>query len=352
MPALEVIVIDDGSEDGTAGVLQAYGRRIRYIRKGNGGKPTAVNLGLSLARGELIWVFDDDDVALPNAIADRVKVLQSRPEAGFVYSPHYYGSDRADGKILRGRLHTMPEHDESNFLLELMKGCFFHLATALVRAEAYRAVGGFDTGLLSSEDYDIQLRLVQAFPAAYCAEPTFIFRQHMGLRGAKAIRYGGNQRAKIFRRFDQRVGQKLRANLTMGDYLVPRRSQLEPTELRSALTGRLTVMASKGCLAEFFEDLHSLINLVPADESLSVAECSAIASAICTGYASEAIEDRWDEFRALLRRLPGNRSGRAVVSAIALGLFRLAKGYPAPLAVRWLRLRSAVHVALFCRSRT
>ncbi len=350
MPALEIIVIDDGSEDGTAGVLQAYGRRIRYIRKENGGKPTAVNLGLSLAQGELIWIFDDDDVALPNAIADRVSALQSRPDAGFVYSPHYYGSDRADGRILKGRFYAIPEHSEDCFFLELMKGCFFSLGSALVRTDAYRTVGGFDTELLSSEDYDMLLRLLRVFPSVYCPEPSFIVRQHTGVRGAKAIRYSGNQRAKIFRRFDQRVGQKLRANLTMGDYLIPRKSQLEPTELRSALTGRLTVMASKGCLAEFFEDVHSLIDLVQSGEPLSVTERSAITSAMCTGYASAAIEDQWDEFKALLRQLPGNRAGRAVVSAIALGLFRLAKGYPAPLAVRWLRLRSAAHVALFCRS--
>lgn len=349
MPALEIIVIDDGSEDGTADVLKSYGQRIRYIRKENGGKPTAVNLGLSLAQGNLIWIFDDDDVALPNAIADRVRTLQSRPDAGFVYSPHFYGTDGDDGKILKGRLHTMPEHNQANFFYELMKGCFFHLATALVRVEAYRNVGGFDTELLSSEDYDMQLRLVHDFPAAFCPEATFIFRQHSGLRGAKAIRYSGNQRSKIFRRFDQRVGRKLRANLGLADYLVPRKSQLEPTEFRSALAGRLTVMASKGCLGEFFEDIHSLIDRIPANEQLLLTERQAITAAICTGYAAESIEDQWDEFKGLLNQLPDNRAGRTVVRAIALGLFRLAKGYPAPWAVRWLRLRCAAHVALFHR---
>jgi glycosyltransferase involved in cell wall biosynthesis len=54
VPPLEVIVIDDGSEDGTADLLASYGHRIRHIRKENGGKPTAVNLGIQEARGDLI----------------------------------------------------------------------------------------------------------------------------------------------------------------------------------------------------------------------------------------------------------------------------------------------------------
>ena len=348
MPALEIIVIDDGSEDGTAELLKRYGQRIRYIRKDNGGKPTAVNLGLTLAQGELIWIFDDDDVALPNAIANRVAALQAKPDAGFVFSTHFYGTDGPDGKIQRGRLHQIPVHTPENFFFELMKGCFFHLATALVRADAYRAVGNFDTELLSSEDYDMQLRLAQAFPAAYSPEPSFIFRQHTGLRGAKAIRYGGGQRVKVFRKFDQRVGQKLRASLPLGDYLVPRLATISaPSAQRQALLARVTVMASKGCLPEMVEDLCSVLALLPLAALPEPAERQAIAGAICTGYASAAVEDQWEDFKVLLAELPSSPAGRSVIRSIATGLFRLAKGYPGPISVRWLRLKQAGLVAIY-----
>lgn len=347
LPALEIIVIDDGSEDHTAEVVKRYGPRIRYRHKDNGGKPTAVNLGLSLAQGDLIWIFDDDDVALPDAIANRVAALQARPDAAFVYSTHFYGSDGLNGRIERGRLHQIPSCTGDNFFFELMKGCFFHLATALVRADAYAKVGGFDTALLSSEDYDMQLRLARAYPGVYCPEPSFIFRQHTGARGAKAIRYGAAQRVTVFRKFDQRVGHKLRASLPLGDYLVPRVADVCASALqRPALLGRMTVMASKGCLPEMLDDLHSALALMGQDGVPAPAELQIIATAMCTGYAGDAVEDQWDDFRTLLAALPRSPAAPLAIRSLATGLFRLAKSYPAPLPVRWLRLKQASLLAI------
>ena len=346
MPALEIIVIDDGSEDGTAQLLQRYGDRIRYIRKENGGKPTAVNLGLSMAQGELIWIFDDDDVALPDAIASRVQTLASAPEAGFVFSPHYYGTDGADGKIAIGPLHQFPAYNADSFLYELMKGCFFHLATALVRKEAYLAVGGFDVGLLSSEDYDMQLRLARAYPMVCCPQPSFIFRQHAGLRGAKAIRYSGDQREKTFRKFDQRVGLKLRSSLPLGDYLVPRQIMVEDKAMeRQAYLARMTVMASKGCLPEMVEDLQSALALCAPRSELAAQAVETITQAVCTGYAADSIENEWQHFITMLTKIPASPTGRAALMGIANGLFRLAKGYPGGISLRSSRLAHAISVA-------
>ena len=346
MPALEIIVIDDGSEDGTAQLLKSYEGRIRYVRKENGGKPTAVNLGLSLAQGELIWIFDDDDVALPRAIENRVQTLAGAPEAGFVFSPHFYGTDGSDGRIARGALHQFPAYSAESFLFELMKGCFFHLATALVRREAYRAVGGFDVGLLSSEDYDMQLRLAGAFQMVCCPQPSFIFRQHIGLRGAKAIRYSCDQRGKIFRKFDQRVGLKLRSSLQLGDYLVPRQNTLDDkVKERQAYLSRMTVMASKGCLQEMLDDLRSALALCTPQDKLSAQEVETISQAVCTGYAGDSIETEWRHFRTMLTNVPASQSGRAALMAIAKGLLRLAKGYPGGAFLRSSRLAHAISVA-------
>lgn len=346
-PALEIIVIDDGSEDGTADLLRAYGERIRYVRKDNGGKPSAVNLGLALARGQLIWIFDDDDVALPDAIASRTAALRVRPDAGFVFSPHYYGSDDAQGRIVRGRPHVVPACGGERFFAELMKGCFFHLATALVRAEVYRAVGGFDAELLSSEDYDMQLRLARYCPAVFSPAPSFIFRQHAGPRGARLIRYAGKERARVFRKFDQRVGRKLRATLALGEYLVPRQSgALSAEATRQALLARMVVMGSKGCIAELFDDLRTLLGSPERDGVLHAHEAAAVTAAISTGYAAEACRAEWAAFMREVMTLRRYAGGGTAIRALARGFYRMARGYPGSLVQRAARLRAAARLFL------
>src|SRR5690606_24595967 len=64
-PNKEIIVINDGSTDETTEILQEYKHSIKYFNKENGGKSSAINLGLKKATGDYIWIFDDDDIALP-----------------------------------------------------------------------------------------------------------------------------------------------------------------------------------------------------------------------------------------------------------------------------------------------
>lgn len=347
MPAHEIIVVDDGSEDGTPELLEAYGTRIRYVRKENGGKPSAVNLGLSLAQGDLIWIFDDDDVALADAIETRVEVLTLHPEADFVYSPHFYGSDGPGGRIARGRPHVLPQVAHEQLLSVLMEGCFFHLATALVRASAYRTLGGFDTRLLSSEDYDIQLRLARHFRGVVSMAPCFIFRQHAGVRGAKSIRYAGADRGKVFRSFDQLVGRKLRAELPLGDYLVPRQSdRLSTQQQRDALMARAVVMGSKGCIPELLQDASAALSHRVEGRSLSDSEYEQLARAIRTGYAYEALGDQGWGGAGWEKPLLAQPGGRKAILALADGIWRLARGYPGGMQERWQRLRCAFRTAL------
>ena len=79
----EVIVVDDGSSDATRQVLNNYESGIKIIKSPNRGKPAALNLGLAAATGKYVWVFDDDDVALLDALERFVAPLEAHPEYGF-----------------------------------------------------------------------------------------------------------------------------------------------------------------------------------------------------------------------------------------------------------------------------
>jgi glycosyltransferase involved in cell wall biosynthesis len=325
VPALEVIVVDDGSDDDTAARIAVYGQSVRYVRKANGGKPSAVNMGLGLAQGQWIWIFDDDDVALPDAIALRLAVLAQQPAAGFVYSSHQMGSNGPDQRIKPGRLCVPPHYRDEDFFLEIMRGCFFSLSSALVRRELYEQLGGLDPMLLSSEDYDFQIRLARVTRPAFCATPSFVVRQHDGLRGAQRIRYAAAQRSQVFRRDSQAVGHKIRADVALAEFLCPpKRGPLMATEQRAALLHRLHVMANHGCLDEFVADLTAWLQSMAATGGWSEEDRNELARAYRRGWIYDACCQDWTSFLnalAPLKRLPG---GRASLRALGRSVFGLA----------------------------
>ncbi len=241
VPPHQVIVIDDGSQDDTATILNEYKNSITILRQPNGGKASAVNFGLKHASGEYVWIFDDDDVALPDSIEKRLAVFDARPELGFVISGHYHGQDGADGSIVRGRLYEVPCHPEQEIFPRLMDGYYFTLQSILVKTSCYQDIGGLDEALLRSQDYDIMIRLAQRYPCAVLSEPTYIIRQHTGERGPASIRHSGFSRENIWLEYDRLIGHKIRANVELEEFL--------PRKVGSAVMESLTgeVLCFGGC---------------------------------------------------------------------------------------------------------
>ncbi len=80
LPALEVLVVDDGSSDGTPAVARRYGDRITYLRQPHAGQSVARNHGVRVARGNLLAFLDADDLAHPAKLARQVARFEARPE--------------------------------------------------------------------------------------------------------------------------------------------------------------------------------------------------------------------------------------------------------------------------------
>ncbi len=146
---LEILVVDDGSTDGTAAVAEGL-EGVRLVRKENGGAASARNCGLKEARGEWIAMLDADDL-WP---ADKLAVLAPRLLAD-------EGLDVVTGRIQYVRMDGA-EWQEYRFENEENTVSHIHLGAALYRKRAFERIGGFDESLRVGDDQDWWLRAREA----------------------------------------------------------------------------------------------------------------------------------------------------------------------------------------------
>ncbi len=129
---LEIIVVDDGSTDDTRGVVERFGPGVVYIFQANQGVSRARNRGLDVARGELLTFLDADDYLLPDSIADRVEVLQRRPDIGIVFSDSY--SCDAEGNLSIKEKRERDRVSERFYEDLLLRHLRFQTSTAMMRS--------------------------------------------------------------------------------------------------------------------------------------------------------------------------------------------------------------------------
>ena len=154
-PNIEIIVIDDGSTDDTAIVMQQYAGQVTYVKQNNQGGTAASNAGIKLASGKYINVLDHDDLFLPTKIERQVQILNSQPEIGLVHCGYYHID--AEGNLLN-QVRLLPE---GNVLKDLLtRGNFIWSGAPLIRKECLDKVGYFEDTF--SSDWDLWLRIATA----------------------------------------------------------------------------------------------------------------------------------------------------------------------------------------------
>jgi hypothetical protein len=155
-PALEVIVVDDGSHDETPAILSRIaerfpGDRFRWIRQANGGQSSAINCGFDAANGELLGYLASDDFLAPGAITSLVRAARHNPNADILY-PSYQIVDEFDG--VKDTIHPL-QHTLTDAVRWSI--CMPGLAV-LVRRGFLERIGGWDTHRRFIPDFEWWLR--------------------------------------------------------------------------------------------------------------------------------------------------------------------------------------------------
>lgn len=171
-PAIEIVVVDDGSTDETPEVVRGFDARIVYLRGSGLGCAGAKNAGLAAASGSLITNLDDDDLFLPEKVERQARVFERRPEVGLCATGALFIDERE--RVL-GR-QVPPSLPGATRLLHLLRACPFVQSSVMLRRECHDRLGPYS--LTVAEDYDFWLRASLWYEFAAVPEPLTMHRRH------------------------------------------------------------------------------------------------------------------------------------------------------------------------------
>ena len=180
-PRWELVLVDDGSTDGTRALAQAWCARDPRIglvgHARSRGLPAALNAGLTLARGDYLTWTSDDNVARPHMLASLAAYLDEHRDVGLVYSDYSVIDEHG---APAGRVRVDPPRELAR------RNCVG--ASFLYRREVQARLGGYAEGLALAEDYDFWLRVAVAFVLHPYHEDLYGYRVHPGSLTARHAR--------------------------------------------------------------------------------------------------------------------------------------------------------------------
>ena len=173
-PRVEVVVVDDGSTDGTFEIAQGYGKAIRLVRQRNSGLSAARNAAIGACSGEFVTLLDSDDALLPEGVASRMRWMLEDPAVGLVAG--YYREVGEDGSILP-RIPELRRLGPPPHLPQTVRRNWGPPVGWTIRRAALEQCGMFDESLRSCEDWDLLIRISARWKIAYDPEVGALYRQ-------------------------------------------------------------------------------------------------------------------------------------------------------------------------------
>jgi glycosyltransferase involved in cell wall biosynthesis len=222
----ELIVVDDGSTDGTEKLVASYLPRLTYLYQEHQGVSAARNRGIATARGEYLAFLDSDDLWLKDKLSSQIHFMASHPEYLVCYTDEIW--------IRKGvRVNPMKKHRKYSGMIfeQCLPLCIVSPSSVLIARTLLDEIGIFDETFEVCEDYDLWLRIAARYPIHFIETPLIVKRGgHMDQLSKKL---NGQDRFRI----------KALTKLLTGDVISPRQRELAWKEL-----AKKCAIYGKGCI--------------------------------------------------------------------------------------------------------
>lgn len=213
----EMIIVDDGSQDGTSVIIKEMNDpRVNYLWQANSGSPAGPrNLGVKASKGKYVFIFDSDDVPIPEKINACVEALDKNPSAGFIFTNFdmidesenilfYRYVDRYDSlsALLNNRIGENLYHIAGRALFtNLFKANFIGTSSVAFRRSTWNLTNGFDETFSNLDDRDMWLQLAQKGNALFLDLTLHQYRNHDAGISKKQTRRQIFERIKLAKKY-------------------------------------------------------------------------------------------------------------------------------------------------------
>ncbi|HIC73613.1 MAG TPA: glycosyltransferase family 2 protein [Candidatus Marinimicrobia bacterium] len=190
LPPHSVIIVDDGSTDGTEKLIKKNYPEIKYLKQDNLGVSAARNAGITATSCEWLAFLDSDDEWLPEKLARQMEVLNLAPAMKICHSGEIW---IRNGK----RVNPLKKHSKSGgwMFKKDLPICCISPSSAMIHRSVFDNVGLFEESLPACEDYDLWLRVTSSYPVLYISEKLVV--KHGGHQNQLSEKYWGMDRFRI-----------------------------------------------------------------------------------------------------------------------------------------------------------
>lgn len=184
---IELIIVDDASNDRTGEIARSFGSRLTCIsHSANMGPSAARNTGIKHALGKYIAFLDADDVWMPDKIKEQMELLENNNDIALVYSNGY--TVNSSGSQI-GRFFDTIRPKGGFIFKELLLDNFIVTSSVIVRKDILNEIGGFNERFSLSEDFDLYLRIAEHYKIDFVDAPLLKHRIHSGSLSKKKRKF-------------------------------------------------------------------------------------------------------------------------------------------------------------------